>query len=145
MRKNVDRTKPTPATSGVADNPAGAALAGETPSQGKGRKNARLLISGERIVGAPLVATFELGGYTVPEGMYASINIDVEKQPEGKKPKIQTGYPQSRLLFLVPGTYELRFRLNRISKSSCGGVDAILLLEQTEVLEILPAGSAQGL
>lgn len=129
----------------LALNMTGAARAGETPSQSKGLENARLLISGERIVGAPLVATFEMGGYTVPEGMYASINIDVEKQPEGKKPEIQTGYPQSRLLFLVPGTYELQFRLNQISKSSCGGVDAILLLEKTEVLEILPAGSAQGL
>jgi hypothetical protein len=119
------------------------ALAGDTPSQSKGEENARLVIAGDRIVGAPLVATFEMGDYTVPEGMYASINIDVEKQPEGKKPKIQTGYPQSQLLFLVPGTYGLRFRLNQISKSSCGGVEAILLLEKTEILEILPAGRAQ--
>jgi len=129
----------------LALNMTGVALAGDTPSQSKGEENARLVIAGERIVGAPLFATFEMGDYKVPEGMSASINIDVEKRPEGKKPEIQTGYPQSRLHFLVPGTYELRFRLNQISKSSCGGVNAILLLEKTEVLDILPAGIAQGL
>jgi len=122
----------------------GLALAGDTPARTRGmEENATVVIAGERIVGAPLVATFEMGDYTVPEGMYASINIDVQKRPEGKKPEIQTGYPKSRLLFSVPGTYELRFRLNQISKSSCGGVDAIPLLEKTEVLEILSAGGAQ--
>lgn len=123
----------------------GTALAGDAPSQTRGEKSPRLVIAGERIVGTPLIATFEMGDYKVPEGMYASINIDVEKRPEGAKPEIQTGYPQSRLLFTVPGTYELQFRLNQISKSSCGGVDAILLLEKTEVLDILPAGEAQKL
>ena len=125
-------------------NVTGLALADDTPAQtGTMKENARLTIAGDRIVGAPLVATFEMGDYKVPEGMYASINIDVEKQPEGKKPEIQTGYPQSRLLFSAPGTYELRFRLNQISKSSCGGVDAILLLEKTEVLEIVSPGNVR--
>lgn len=125
-------------------NVTGPALAGDTPVRARGmEENATVVIAGERIVGAPLVVTFEMGDYTVPEGMYASINIDVEKRPEGKKPEIQTGYPNSRLLFTVPGTYELRFRLNQISKSSCGGVDAIPLLEKTEVLEILSAGGDQ--
>ena len=122
----------------------GTALAGDAPSQTSGQKSRRLVIAGERIVGAPLMAIFEMGDYNVPEGMYASINIDVEKRPEGAKPEIQTGYPQSRLLFTVPGTYELRFRLNQVSKSSCGGVDAILLLEKTEVLDILPAGAPRN-
>ncbi len=125
-------------------NVTGSVLAGDTRAQTtSGQKSRRLVIAGERIVGAPLMAIFEMGDYNVPEGMYASINIDVEKRPEGAKPEIQTGYPQSRLLFTVPGTYELRFRLNQISKSSCGGVDAIPLLEKTEVLEILPAGEDQ--
>ncbi|MDY0227566.1 MAG: hypothetical protein RBR38_12155 [Desulfomicrobium apsheronum] len=118
---------------------AGDALAAETPSQDKGREDARLTIAGDLIVGAQLVATFEMGGYEVPEGMYASINVDVMKRPEGEKPSIQTGYPRTLLIFNAPGTYELRFRLNQISKSSCGGVDAVLLLETTRVLEIAPA------
>lgn len=125
-------------------NMTGLALASDSPARAKGmEENATVVIAGDRIVGAPLVATFEMGDYKVPEGMYASINIDVEKRPEGIKPEIQTGYPKSRLLFSVPGTYELRFRLNQISKSSCGGVDALLLLEKTEVLEILSPGSVQ--
>lgn len=122
---------------------AGDALAAETPSQDKGREDARLTISGDRVVGAQLVATFEMGGYEVPEGMYASINVDVMKRPEGERPDIQTGYPRTRLVFNTPGTYELRFRLNQISKSSCGGVDAVLLLETTQVLEIAPAGGVR--
>ncbi|SFJ63721.1 hypothetical protein SAMN04488082_10513 [Desulfomicrobium apsheronum] len=122
---------------------AGGAFAAETPSQDKGRADVRLTISGDLIVGAQLVATFEMGGYEVPEGMYASINVDVMKRPEGERPDIQTGYPRTRLVFNTPGTYELRFRLNQISKSSCGGVDAVLLLETTQVLEIAPAERAR--
>lgn len=122
----------------------GAILAAETPPRERGEADdARLTIAGDRVVGAQLVATFEMGGYEVPEGMYTSINVDVEKRPEGGKPDIQTGYPHTRLVFDVPGTYELRFRLNQISKSSCGGVDAVSLLETTQTLVILPAESRQ--
>lgn len=122
----------------------GAVFAADATPREKGEaEEARLTIDGDRVVGAQLVATFEMGGYEVPEGMYASINVDVENRPEGGKPDIQTGYPRTRLVFHVPGTYELRFRLNQVSKSSCGGVEAVPLLETTQVLEILPAGSAQ--
>ena len=122
----------------------GAALAADNPLQDRGKAEAaRLTIAGDRVVGSQLVATFEMGGYEVPEGMYASINVDVEKRPEGGKPDIRTGYPHTRLVFNVPGTYELRFRLNQISKSSCGGVDAVPLLETTQTFVILPAASRQ--
>jgi len=122
----------------------GSVLAADTPPTDRGKAaDARLTIAGDRVVGAQLVATFEMGGYEVPEGMYASINVDVEKRPEGGKPDIQTGYPRTKLVFNVPGTYELRFRLNQISKSSCGGVDAVPLLETTQIIEILPAGRGQ--
>ena len=127
----------------VALHLAGGALAAETPSQDKGRADARLTIAGDRVVGAQLVATFEMGDYEVPEGMYASINVDVMKRPEGERPDIRTGYPRTRLVFNAPGTYELRFRLNQVSKSSCGGVDAVLLLETMRVLEIAPAEGAK--
>ncbi|PKN43265.1 MAG: hypothetical protein CVU60_02600 [Deltaproteobacteria bacterium HGW-Deltaproteobacteria-18] len=122
----------------------GAVFAADTPPRDIGKaEDARLTIAGDRVVGAQLVATFEMGGYEVPEGMYASINVDVEKRPQGGKPDILTGYPHTRLVFDVPGTYELRFRLNQISKSSCGGVDAVPLLETTQTLVILPAESRQ--
>jgi len=118
---------------------AGGALGAQASSQDKGRADARLTIAGDRVVGAELVATFEMGDYEVSEGMYASINVDVMERPEGQRPDIQTGYPWTRLVFNAPGIYELRFRLNQVSKSSCGGVDAVLLLETTRVLEIAPA------
>jgi len=122
----------------------GSVFAADGPPSERGKAGeARLTIDGDRVVGAQLVATFEMGGYEVPEGMYASINVDVEKRPEGGKPDIRTGYPHTRLVFNVPGTYELRFRLNQISKSSCGGVDAVPLLETTQTFVILPAASRQ--
>lgn len=75
-------------------NVTGSVLAGDTRAQtGTKDANPGLTIAGDRIVGAPLVATFEMGDYTVPEGMYASINIDVEKRPEGKSQKSKQDTP----------------------------------------------------
>lgn len=72
---------------------AGGALAAQTPLQDKGRADARLTIAGDRVVGAQIVATFEMGDYEVPEGMYASINVDVMKRPEGGEAGHPDGIP----------------------------------------------------
>jgi hypothetical protein len=88
--------------------------------------------------GTPVQAVFNLAGYGIATGSYASINVDVLESPTGKGPTVRTGYPATILTFPVPGTYALRFILNEISKPSCGGVNARLLLETTATVNVTP-------
>jgi hypothetical protein len=88
--------------------------------------------------GTQVRAVFDLDGYEIAKGSYASINVDVLKSPAGQGPTVRTGYPATVLTFHVPGTYELRFILNEISKPSCGGVNARLLLETTATVDATP-------
>jgi len=98
----------------------------------------RLAIEGPRTVGSQLIVAFDLGDYIAPPGHFVAINVAILEGPEGSRPRIVPGYPETSLAFEVPGRYVLTFRLSQISKSSCGGVDALPLLEKTEVLEIAP-------
>ncbi len=88
--------------------------------------------------GTPVQAVFNLAGYGIPAGSYASINVDVLESPTGQRPTVRTGYPATILTFPAPGTYALRFILNEISKPSCGGVNAKLLLETTATVMVTP-------
>jgi hypothetical protein len=88
--------------------------------------------------GTPVRAVFNLDGYGIPAGSYASINVDVLESPTGKGPAVRTGYPATVLIFPAPGTYALRFILNEISKPSCGGVNAKLLMETTATVTVTP-------
>jgi len=101
-----------------------------------GLPNATLEIHGEMKTGKPVTAVFDLKEYTVPNGSYTSINVRTSKSSSGEKPVVKTGYPSTTLLFATPGTYELHFILNEVSKPSCGGVNAKLLLETTRTLTI---------
>jgi hypothetical protein len=101
----------------------------------------RLILEGERTVGAQVTASFDMGDYAVPPGQSVAINVDVLESPEGPQPRIVPGYPRTSLVFEAPGRYVLTFRLNQICKSSCGGVAARPLMERTESIEIAPANT----
>lgn len=98
----------------------------------------RLVIEGSRTAGSQLTVAFDMGDYTPPSGHFVAINVAILESPEGPRPRIVPGYPETSLVFEVPGRYVLTFRLSQISKSSCGGVEARELMERTEVLEIVP-------
>lgn len=92
--------------------------------------DAQVVMPKELPVGQAVTAFFDLKGYELPSGSYASINLKYLARPEGEKPMVRTGYPKTGLTFRTPGTYRILFILNEVSKPSCGGVDAKLLLEQ---------------
>ncbi len=98
--------------------------------------DAELNVDGELRTGQPVSVLFDLKGYTIPNGSYTSINVRFAAMPEGPEPKVQTGYPRTILVFRTPGTYRITFILNEVSKPSCGGVDAKLLMEKTIELQI---------
>ncbi|QGY40464.1 hypothetical protein GM415_10110 [Pseudodesulfovibrio cashew] len=93
--------------------------------------DAELEVSGELRVGQPVTAAFDLKGYRISTGAYASINVRFEQKPDGIDPKVKTGYPKTILFFNTPGAYRITFILNEVSKPSCGGVNAKPLLEKT--------------
>jgi hypothetical protein len=106
--------------------------------QAAGTKAGRLVLAGERVVGADMTASFDMGDYTPPSGQSVAINVDILESPDGPMPRIVPGYPVTSLVFETPGKYVLNFRLNQICKTSCGGVAARPLMERTETIEIAP-------
>ncbi|WP_156902552.1 hypothetical protein [Desulfomicrobium escambiense] len=106
--------------------------------QAAGTKAGRLVLAGERAVGADMTASFDMGGYTPPSGQSVAINVDILESPDGPMPRIIPGYPVTSLVFETPGKYVLNFRLNQICKTSCGGVAARPLMEREETIVIAP-------
>lgn len=97
---------------------------------------ATMHVSGAMKTGLPVTLTFDLDGYTIPRGSYASINIRVLSGPEGKAPSTLPGYPESQMTFHAPGAYTLDVILSQISKSSCGGVDSTTLFREKRTITI---------
>lgn len=95
-----------------------------------------LEIRGGLTTGSDVRVVYDLKGYAISTGSYASINVRTLAAPSGATPKVKPGYPVTVLTFDAPGTYELRFILNEVSKPSCGGVDARQLLDVTRTLTI---------
>lgn len=106
--------------------------------QTAGTKAGRLVLAGERAVGANMTVSFDMGGYTPPSGQSVAINVDILESPDGPMPTIVPGYPVTSLVFETPGKYVLNFRLNQICKTSCGGVAARPLMEREETIVIAP-------
>lgn len=108
------------------------ALAGDIAPAGE------LTVNGQLRVGRPVQAVFDMKGYAIATGAYPSVNVRFTRQPNGAKPQVNAGYPQTMLTFDTPGTYAVVFILNEVSKPSCGGVNAKPLLEETRELVIQP-------
>ncbi|WP_338669664.1 hypothetical protein [Pseudodesulfovibrio methanolicus] len=95
-------------------------------------------LAGPFKAGQPVKAVFDLKGYALPAGAYTAVNVEFPVRPEGAKPKVRPGYPETVMTFAEPGTYRVLILLNQISKGSCGGVSAKPLIEATLDIEITP-------
>jgi hypothetical protein len=95
-------------------------------------------LEGPLKAGQPVKAVFDLKGYTLPAGAYTAINVEFLARPDGQKPKVRPGYPETVMTFAEPGAYTAVILLNEISKSSCGGVSAKPLLDATLTFEVTP-------
>jgi len=101
-----------------------------------GIADAEVRVQGETKVGQPVTLVFDLKGYTLPTGTYASVNVRYLNRPDGPKPAVKTGYPTTVMTFAAPGNYRFALILNEISKPSCGGVEATTLVETVIEMEI---------
>lgn len=95
-------------------------------------------LAGPLKAGQPVKAVFDLKGYALPAGAYTAVNVEFPVRPEGAKPKVRPGYPETVMTFAEPGTYSVIILLNQISKGSCGGVSAKPLLDAELTFEIAP-------
>ena len=111
------------------------ALADQTRSAVPGGE---VRLAGPLKAGQPVKAVFDLKGYELPAGAYAAINVEFPARPEGAKPEVRPGYPETVMTFAEPGRYRVLILLNQISKGSCGGVKAKPLLETTLDLDVAP-------
>lgn len=113
----------------------GPALAGDIHSAVPGGE---VRIDGQVKAGQPVKAVFDLKGYAFPAGAYTSVNVEFPIRPEGAKPQVRPGYPETVMTFAESGAYRVVLLLNEVSKSSCGGVKAKQLLEATFDLDVAP-------
>jgi hypothetical protein len=95
-------------------------------------------LAGPLKAGQPVRAVFDLKGYELPAGAYAAINVEFPVRPEGAKPEVRPGYPETVMTFAEPGRYRVLILLNQISKGSCGGVSAKPLIEAELDLDVAP-------
>jgi hypothetical protein len=98
--------------------------------------DATLALRGELRVEQPVEALFDLKGYEIPMGSYASIKVIFIDKPDGPEPTVRTGYPRTTITFHQPGEYQIGFLLNEVTKGSCGGVLAKNLLEAQRTLVV---------
>jgi hypothetical protein len=111
------------------------ASAGQTHSAVPGGE---VRLAGPLKAGQPVRAVFDLKGYELPAGAYTAINVEFPVRPEGAKPEVRPGYPETVMTFAEPGRYRVLFLLNQISKGSCGGVSARPLIEAELDLDVTP-------
>ncbi|MGE4505456.1 MAG: hypothetical protein AB7D51_08925 [Desulfovibrionaceae bacterium] len=88
--------------------------------------------------GRPVRLVFDLKGHALATGAYAAVNLDFPERPEGERPKVRPGYPETVVVFAVPGSYLVHATLHEVVKPSCGGVEAKKLLDAQIRLEIMP-------
>jgi len=111
------------------------ALADQTRSAVPGGE---VRLEGPLKAGQPVKAIFDLKEYALPAGAYAAINVEFPVRPEGTRPEVRPGYPETVMTFAEPGAYRVLILLNQISKGSCGGVTAKPLMESTLDLSVAP-------
>lgn len=95
-------------------------------------------VSGTLRVDQPVRLSFELGEDALPAGASAAVNVDFPGRPEGARPQVRSGYPHTVVFFRAAGEYRLHVTVHRISKPSCGGVDAEELLDTELDLSVGP-------
>jgi hypothetical protein len=91
--------------------------------------------------GELVILNFSLDPPEPPHGFFLSVKMDALQGPEAakrKNPEILTGFPETSLLFHVPGVYRYGVVVSLIFKPSCGGVTADTVFEGDVRIDIKP-------
>jgi len=92
-------------------------------------------------VGETVILNFSLDPTVPPQGFFLSVNMNTLQEPDAAKdshPDILTGFPETSILFHVPGVYRYGVVVSLIAKSSCGGVKADTILNGEAIIDVKP-------
>lgn len=90
------------------------------------------------VVGEPVEVLMDLTPTVPPPGYFATSLVTVLEAPPGPPPKVVEGFPKATIIAAVPGRYRFLVRVNLITKSSCGGVEADTILESRITVDAMP-------
>jgi len=91
-------------------------------------------------VGQEVALTMTLSPPVPPAGYFVTTLVTPLDVPQGLAPTILPGFPVTVIVPHSPGRHRFGVRVNLITKSSCGGVDALTVLDATLTLDAAPAG-----
>ena len=92
-------------------------------------------------VGEEIVLSFILDPPQQPVGFFLAVNMSEEQTPNlGKetKPELVTGFPDTSMVFHVPGIYRYTVVVSLIAKSSCGGIKTDTIYNGEVKIEVTP-------
>lgn len=88
------------------------------------------------VAGEPFHINFRLYPDQPPPGFFVTTLVEPLNKPEGVAIKTLTGFPKSTLTVNRAGDYAFEVRVHLIAKSSCGGVKARELLQDTVTVHV---------
>ena len=92
-------------------------------------------------VGEDIMLSFTLDPPEKPMGSFLTVNLSGQKSPElfeKEKPKVLTGFPDTRMTFSRPGVYQYAVVVSLIAKGSCAGVQADKLYKGVVTVDVGP-------
>jgi hypothetical protein len=93
-------------------------------------------------VGREVELTMTLSPPVPPAGYFVTVLVTPLEVPEGAAPTILPGFPVTVVVPRAPGRHRFGVRVNMITKSSCGGVEAHSVLDAMATLDAAPAPAA---
>jgi hypothetical protein len=85
--------------------------------------------------GKPFEMRVDVSPAELPPGAFVTVNLERLSGPEGGRVDSLSGLPDTRITCSIPGTYRMKVRVALMSKGSCGGIEADILLESEIVVE----------
>lgn len=87
-------------------------------------------------VDTPLSIPLTISPFPPPVGTFYTSVVDVLEHPDGPDMEIVPGTQEIKVRSFAPGSYRLRVRVNLLDKTSCGGIDVDIIMEDEVFLDI---------
>lgn len=92
------------------------------------------------VVGQEVELAMTLTPPLPPAEYFVTALVTPLEVPAGPGPGILPGFPVTVVVPRAPGRHRFAVRVHLVTKSSCGGVDALPVLDTTLTLDVAPAG-----
>lgn len=99
---------------------------------------AEIILSGTAVAGQKMLLKTRSNG-AVPASSFYRVNFECPGRPDKGEAIIEAGYPESDIIFTLPGLYECEAELGMVTKSSCAGVQYRRLKVKKFSVSVSPA------